>query len=162
MSNTAKKHIRLLKPPTITNKRASFEYSLLDKYVAGLALTGTEIKSIRGGKVNIQQAYCVFAHQELFVRDMHIGHYAFGNLHNHNETRVRKLLLHRRELDKLMKSKQKGLTIIPIQLFVNPAGLAKLEIALARGKKLYDKRQSIKEKDLQREAARQYRHRALG
>ena len=161
MSSATKKHTRLPKTPTIKNRRASFEYSLLDKYVAGLVLTGTEIKSIRGGKANLQQAYCVFTRQELFVKDMHIGQYAFGNLHNHDETRVRKLLLHRRELGKLMKSKQKGLTIIPIQLFVNPAGLAKLEIALARGKKLYDKRQAIKEREIQRQSERQYRRHAL-
>ena len=142
------------KIPTIQNRRARFEYTLLDKYVAGLALTGTEIKSIRSGTVHMQQAYCVFMDQELFVKEMHIGHYVFGNQRNHVETRVRKLLLHRRELNQLGKSREKGLTIIPVQLFINPSGLAKLEIALARGKKLYDKRQSIKEREILRQHRR--------
>ena len=135
---------------TIKNRRASFEYTFLDKYVAGLVLTGTEIKSIRAGKVSLQEAYCYFLHGELWVKSMHIAPYAQGNSYNHVATRVRKLLLHRKELNKLMKNKEKGLTIIPMQLFISERGLAKLQIALAKGKKLYDKRHSIKERDVQR------------
>lgn len=141
---------------TIKNRRASFEYTFLDKYVAGLVLTGTEIKSIRASKVSLQEAYCYFFRGELWIRDMYIAPYTQGNIHNHTETRVRKLLLHGKELNKLMRNKEKGLTIIPTQLFINARGLAKLEIALAKGKKLYDKRQDIKERDLQRALRRSH------
>ena len=140
----ATKHI------AIKNKRASFEYTFLDKYVAGMVLTGTEIKSIRTGKVSLQDAYCYFSKGELWAKGMHIAAYAQGNIYNHVENRARKLLLHRKELNKLMRNKEKGMTIIPIQLFIDERGLAKLQIALAKGKKLYDKRQSIKERDLER------------
>lgn len=143
-SNSTKQHL------TIKNRRASFEYNFLDKYVAGMVLTGTEIKSIRTGKASLQEAYCYFSHGELWIKNMHIAAYERGNIYNHVENRERKLLLHKKELNKLMRSKEKGLTIIPIQLFINGRGLAKLQIALAKGKKLYDKRQSIKERDLQR------------
>ncbi|MEM7382967.1 MAG: SsrA-binding protein SmpB [Bacteroidota bacterium] len=141
---------------TIKNRRASFEYTFLDKYVAGLVLTGTEIKSIRASKVSLQEAYCYFLRGELWVRGMHIAPYTQGNIYNHAETRVRKLLLHSKELSKLMRNKEQGLTIIPIQLFINARGLAKLEIVLAKGKKLYDKRQSIKERALQRAMRRDH------
>ncbi|MHA7877979.1 MAG: SsrA-binding protein SmpB [Bacteroidota bacterium] len=134
----------------VKNRQASFEYTFLHKYTAGIVLTGTEIKSIRAGQVSLQEAYCYFSHGELWVKGMHIAVYAQGNIHNHVENRVRKLLLNRRELNKLMRNKEKGLTIIPIQLFINERGLAKLQIALAKGKKLYDKRQHIKERDLER------------
>jgi SsrA-binding protein len=144
------KHKKAPKNIAIKNKRASFEYTFLDKYVAGIVLTGTEIKSVRAGKVSLQEAYCHFSGGELWVQGMHIATYAQGNIYNHVETRERKLLLNRKELNRLMRNKEKGLTIIPIQLFMNERGLAKLQITLAKGKKLYDKRQCIKEKDLAR------------
>lgn len=134
----------------IKNKRASFEYTLLDKYVAGIVLTGTEIKSVKAGKVSLQEAYCYFFRGELWIKGMYIAPYAQGNIHNHDESRERKLLLNRKELDKLFRNKEKGFTIIPMQLFVNERGLAKLQIALAKGKKLHDKRQQIKEREVKR------------
>ena len=139
-------------PPNIAikNRKASFEYTFLDKYVAGIVLTGTEIKSIRAGKASLQEAYCYFSKGELWVKSLHIAAYEQGNIYNHVETRARKLLLNRKELNKLMRSQEKGLTIIPIQLFINERGLAKLQITLAKGKKLHDKRQSIKERELKR------------
>ena len=138
----------------IKNKLASFEYTLLDKYIAGIILTGTEIKSIRAGKVSLQESYCYFSRGELWAKGMHIAAYAHGNINNHVENRERKLLLNSKELNKLMRNKEKGLTIIPVQLFINERGLAKLQIALAKGKKLYDKRQHLKERDLERAARR--------
>jgi len=138
----------------IKNKQASFSYTFLDKYVAGIVLTGTEIKSIRAGKVSLQESYCYFSGGALWVKGMHIAAYTQGNIYNHVENRERKLLLNKKELRKLMRNKEKGLTIIPVQLFINERGLAKLQIALAKGKKLYDKRQSIKERDLARAAQR--------
>lgn len=148
----AEKKSRFTNKVNIRNKRASYEYEFIDKYVAGIMLKGTEIKSIREGKVNLADGYCVFFKDELFVKNIHISPYKQGTHFNHEPTRERKLLLHKRELHKLkQKSEEKGLSIVPIKLFTNARGLAKLEIALARGKKLYDKRQSIKEKDLKRE-----------
>lgn len=148
----AEKKSRFTNKVNIRNKRASYEYEFIDKYVAGIMLKGTEIKSIREGKVNLADGYCVFLKDELFVKNIHISPYKQGTHFNHEPTRERKLLLHKRELHKLkQKSEEKGLSIVPIKLFTNVRGLAKLEIALARGKKLYDKRQSIKEKDLKRE-----------
>lgn len=139
----------------IKNKKASYEYTFLEKFTAGLILTGTEIKSIREAKANIADAYCVFRDSELFIINMHIAEYTFGNIYNHDPKRDRKLLLGKRELKKLkVKLNDKGLTIIPTLLFINEKGLAKLNIALAKGKKLYDKRESIKNKDLQREKSR--------
>lgn len=139
----------------IRNKKASFEYTFIDKYIAGIVLTGSEIKSIRLGKVNLQDAYCTFLKGELFVKDLHISPYAMAKEIYHEPKRERKLLLNKRELRKLeTKNKEKGLTIIPIRIFLNERGLAKLEIALAKGKKLYDKRENIKDKDLKRELDR--------
>jgi SsrA-binding protein len=139
----------------IKNKRASFEYEFLEKYVAGIQLFGTEIKSIREGKANLTDAYCYFRGGELWVQGMHIAEYWWGTCNNHDPKRERKLLLTRKELNKLeRKSQDKGLTIIAIQMFLNERGFAKLEIALARGKKLYDKRQDIKNKDAKRELDR--------
>jgi len=139
----------------IRNRKASFEYAFLDKYVAGMQLTGTEIKSIREGKANINEGFCVFNREELFVRNMHIAHYFDGTYNNVEEKRDRKLLLNRNELSKLQnKLKDQGLTIIPLRLFINEKGYAKLEIALAKGKKLFDKRQDIKKKDIDREMSR--------
>ena len=144
------KQKKVAKNIAIKNKRASFEYMLLAKYVAGIVLTGTEIKSIRAGKVSLQESYCYFSKGELWVKGMHIAAYAQGNMYNHVENRERKLLLNSKELHKLMRNKEKGMTIIPVQLFINERGLAKLQIALAKGKKLYDKRQRIKARDLAR------------
>ncbi len=136
----------------IKNKRARFEYQIQDQFIAGLALTGTEIKSIRMGKASLQEGYCVFSGQELWVQGMHIAPYKHGTIHNHEPRRKRKLLLNKRELKKLRKATQeKGATIIPLRLFINNRGLAKLEIAVAKGKKLYDKRQDIRKKEEQRE-----------
>ena len=139
----------------IKNKRASFEYFLLDKLVAGIALTGTEIKSIRAGKANLSDSYCVFKENEMFVVGMHISEYENGTYNNHDPKRDRKLLLTKKELRK-MKSKvnEKGLTIVPVVMFINENGLAKLEIALAKGKHYFDKRESLKEKQTKREMER--------
>lgn len=139
----------------IRNKKASFEYHFLETHIAGISLTGTEIKSIRLSKASLQEAYCYFNDGELYVKSMHISSYEQGTHYNHDPLRDRKLLLKKRELKKLEESlKDKGLTIIPTRLFINDRGLAKLEIALAKGKKLYDKREDIKEKDVKRELAK--------
>lgn len=139
----------------IKNKKAVFEYHLLDKYTAGIQLTGTEIKSIRANKANLSDSYCAFLRDELWVKEMHIAQYTYGSYNNHEPKRDRKLLLNRQELKKLsVKIKQGGLTIVPIRLFINERGLAKLEIALAKGKKLYDKREDLKRKDAKRDIER--------
>ncbi len=136
----------------IKNKRANFDYEILDRYTAGIQLFGTEIKSIRDGKASLTETYCTFINNELWVRNMNISTYFFGTYNNHEPRRDRKLLLQRKELNKLVRAtKETGNTIIPIKLFVNEAGLAKMEIGLARGKKMHDKRQSLKEKDDRRE-----------
>lgn len=140
----------------IKNKKASFEYFLIDEYDAGLVLTGTEIKSIRDGKANLTDAYCVFIGNELFVRQMHVSEYRFGSYMNHPAKRDRKLLLTRRELRKLQaRTKEKGYTIVPVLLYVDDRGYAKLKIALARGKKFFDKRQTIKDNDTRRDMQRE-------
>ena len=140
----------------IKNKKASFEYFFVEEYTAGIQLTGTEIKSIREGKANLTDSYCSFNGTELFVKNLHIAEYTFGGAHyNHEPKRERKLLLNKRELKKLFsKTKEKGLTIVPTLLFVNDKGLAKLDIAMAKGKKLYDKRETIKTKDTKRDMDR--------
>lgn len=138
----------------IKNKKATFQYEIIEKLVAGIQLLGTEIKSIRGGKAALTDSYCSFFHNELYVK-MYIGEYSHGGYVNHDPRRERKLLLKKRELDKLEKKvKNTGLTIIPLRLFVNERGLAKLEIALSRGKKMADKRQDLKEKDTKKELDR--------
>lgn len=140
---------------TYKNKKASFRFEFIDKYVAGMVLTGTEIKSIRDGKINFSDSYCVFRESELWVTGIHIAEYYFGTINNHEPKRDRKLLLTSRELGKLQKKvTEKGLTIVPVQLIINEKGLAKLEIALAKGKKLHDKREDIKTKDNKREMER--------
>lgn len=155
MKNTQQKEKNQIE---IKNKKAAFEYFLIDDYTAGLVLTGTEIKSIRDGKANLSDAYCVFIGNELFVRDMHISEYRFGSYLNHPAKRDRKLLLNRKELRKLQnKLKERGFTIVPIMLFVDSRGYAKLDISLAKGKKFYDKRESIKEKDSRRDLERELR-----
>lgn len=140
---------------SIKNKKAHHEYFLLQEFTAGIQLTGTEIKSIRDGKASIVDGYCSFIGTELFVRNMHIAEYTMGTHYNHDPKRDRKLLLTKKELKKLLtKVKEKGLTIIPIELFINERGLAKLTIALAKGKHSYDKRETLKQKDISREIER--------
>ena len=139
----------------IKNRRASFDYEFLETYTAGIQLVGTEIKSIRAGKCSLQDAYCFFVGNELFVRGMNIALYHWGTWNSHEPVRDRKLLLNRKELRHLQQAdKQKGLTIVAVKLFIADNGFAKLVIALAKGKKEYDKRQSIKEKDVRREMDR--------
>ena len=150
-----KKKSRFSDNVNIRNRKASFEFEFIDKWVAGLVLQGTEIKSIREGRASLQEAYCYFNGDELFVKSMNISPYAQASQFNHDPLRERKLLMKKAELQKLKaKSEEKGLTIIPTKLFINAKGLAKMEIALGRGKKLHDKRDSIKEKDLKREMDR--------
>lgn len=139
----------------IKNKRASFDYEFIEKYVAGIVLLGTEIKSIRLSKVSMNDAYCHFIDDELYIKNLSISEYDFGSINNHEVRRERKLLLSRRELNKLeRKLKESGLTVVPTRIFLNANGLAKMEIALARGKANYDKRQSLKSKDAEREMDR--------
>ena len=139
----------------LRNKRASHDYEFLETYTAGIVLSGTEIKSIRAGKASLVDTYCYFHRGELFVRGMHIAEYWWGSYNNHDPKRDRKLLLQRKELNKLQrKSQEKGLTIIAFRLFINDRGLAKVDIALARGKKEYDKRETLKLKDAKREMDR--------
>ena len=139
----------------IKNKKASHFYEFLDKYIAGIVLTGTEIKSIRLGKASIVDTYCFFSNGELFLRGMHISEYWWGNLNNHDPLRDRKLLLTKKELRKIeRKTKESGLTIIATKVFINEKGLAKAEIAVARGKKEFDKRESLKREDASREMDR--------
>jgi SsrA-binding protein len=139
----------------IRNRQAGFEYELLDKYVAGMVLTGTEIKSIREGKVNLQDGYCYFNNGELYTKGINITPYAQGTHYNHEATRERKLLLKRSEIKKLEgRTEEKGLTLVPTRLFINERGIAKLEIAVAKGKKLHDKRDSIRDREAKRELDR--------
>ncbi|MGC3978905.1 MAG: SsrA-binding protein SmpB [Paludibacteraceae bacterium] len=143
---------------TIKNKRATFDYEILDRFTAGIQLLGTEIKSIRDGKANLTETYCTFLNSELWVKNMNISTYFFGTYNNHEPRRDRKLLLTKRELTKLIRgTKETGFTIVPIKMFINEKGLAKLEIALAKGKKTYDKRQTLKEKDDRREMDRAFK-----
>ncbi len=149
------KKLDIQKTVNIQNRKAAHEFHFIDKYTAGVVLKGTEIKSIRQGKVNMQDAFCMFLNNELVVRNLHISEYERGNIHNHNPKGDRKLLLNRRELNKLEKAlDQNGMTIVPSRVFINEKGWAKIEIALARGKRLYDKRETLKEKDAQRELER--------
>tara|TARA_X000000368_G_C22913404_1_gene659669 strand:- start:35 stop:499 length:465 start_codon:yes stop_codon:yes gene_type:complete len=142
----------MLKKINIQNKRAKFEYNLLDKYVAGIVLTGSEIKSIRGSKASISNSFCEFNNEnELFIINMSIEEYNHGSNYNHKPKQSRKLLLNKNELKKLFKEvNNSGLTIIPLKLFINENGYAKIQICLAKGKKLYDKREAIKERDNKR------------
>lgn len=132
----------------IQNKKARFEYHLEDKFVAGIQLTGTEIKSIRNSKASIMEAYCVFENGEVFIRNMHIAAYENGSFYNHKPRGDRKLLLNKKEINKIEKFlKVKGNTVVPLRIYISEKGWAKLEIATAKGKKLHDKRQDLKEKD---------------
>lgn len=140
----------------IKNKRARFEYEIIDTYTAGIVLTGTEIKSIRDSKASIAESFCEFSDKgELFVINMTIEEYLYGTYYNHKPKAERKLLLNKRELKKLQKEvSTKGMTIVPLRLYINDNGLAKIEIALAKGKKLYDKRDTIKDRDVKRDLDR--------
>jgi SsrA-binding protein len=139
----------------ISNRSATFHFAIEQKFVAGMVLSGTEIKSLRQGKANFNDSFCVLHKGELFVRSLHIAIYNFGTANNHDPVRERKLLLTRRELKKIeTKTKEKGYTIIPLKIFMSESGYAKIEIALAKGKKTHDKRDSIKEKDAQRDLKR--------
>ena len=138
----------------ILNKKAKFEYIILDRYTAGIVLYGTEIKSIREGKASLVDSYCAVEHGEMYVKQMHIAEYRFGSYANHEAKRDRKLLLQRKEIRKLEKAtKDTGKTIVPLCLFINEKGLAKMEIALCQGKHTYDKRQSLREADDKRQIA---------
>jgi SsrA-binding protein len=139
----------------IKNKKASHDYEFIEKFVAGIVLSGTEIKSIRLGKATLADSYCFFNNGELFIKGMHIAEYWWGNLNNHDPLRERKLLLTSRELRKIeRKIKESGLTIIVIKVFISGRGLAKAEIAISKGKKEYDKRETLKRKDASREMDR--------
>lgn len=141
------------------NKKASYNYFILDAFEAGIVLQGTEIKSVRANKVNIVDAHCIIRRDEMFIVNMHIGKYAQGNIFNHDETRQRKLLLHKKEIVKINnKMMQNSLTVVPLKVYMEK-GLCKVEIALAKGKKNYDKRQSLKEKDDKRNLARSMKER---
>ena len=144
-----------MKSVEIKNKRAKFDYKWLDTYTAGLQLVGTEVKSIRMGKASIAEAYCYMTGGELFIKGMNVTEWSHGNIFNHDPIRERKLLLSRRELDKIDKAlKDQGTTVVPTKLFISEKGWIKLNIAVAKGKKNYDMRQSLKEKDAKRDLAR--------
>ena len=139
----------------IKNRQAYFEYYIDDKYVAGMVLTGTEVKSLREGKASFNDSYCIFQKEELWIRSFHISEYSHGTVNNHDPVRERKLLLNKRELKKLqLKIKEKGYTVVPLRLFFNDKNLAKLEIGLAKGKKMHDKRDTIRQRDTEREMKR--------
>ena len=139
----------------IKNRKASYSYQLIDKYTAGIVLLGTEIKSIRNNQANISDAHCIYIDNEMWVKNLHIDEYSNSGHKNHEPKRARKLLLNKLELNKIeTKVKEKGMSIIPLRLFSNEKGKVKLEIALAKGKKTFDKRESIKEKDIKRDIQR--------
>lgn len=143
----------------IKNKRATFDYEFIDTYTAGIVLTGTEIKSIRAGKASLVDTYCYFTNGELWVKNMYVALYMEGSYNNHIERRERKLLLNRKELRNLeADTKAPGFTIVPVKLYINEKGLAKLDIALAKGKHEYDKRQSMKDKEAKMEMKRAFLH----
>ena len=143
---------------TIKNKRASFDYELLETFTAGLVLTGTEIKSIRLGKASLVDTFAIVEHGEVWVKNMYVAEYFFGTYNNHAPCRDRKLLLNRKEIRRLQTAaKDRGFTLVPTRLFINERGLAKLVLAIARGKKEYDKRQSIRERDDRREMDRMFK-----
>lgn len=143
------------KEVNIKNKRASFDYAIGDTYTAGIVLTGTEIKSIRDGKASLADTFCFVEKGEVWVKNMYVAEYFYGSYNNHSARRDRKLLLNRKEIARMEKSgKEAGFTIVPLRLFINERGLAKLVVGIARGKKEYDKRQSIKEREDKRDMAR--------
>jgi SsrA-binding protein len=143
---------------SIRNKRATYDFEILDTYIAGIVLTGTEIKSLRLGKASLTDCYCYFNNGELFVRGMNISEYHWGTYNNHMPKRDRKLLLNRKELLKLQRSLQdKGLSVVGLKLFINERGLAKLQIGLGKGRKSFDKREYIKERDARKEISQVFR-----
>ncbi len=147
-----KKSDRFSKSITIKNKKARFEFNFVETLETGIVLQGSEIKSIREGKVSLQESYCHVRNGEMFIKGMTIAQYAESTYDNHEPNRERKLLLHRKEIKKFKeKSEEKGLTIIPTKLYINNRGFAKIEIALAKGKKLFDKRHDLKTKELKKE-----------
>ncbi|MCB0727290.1 MAG: SsrA-binding protein SmpB [Ignavibacteriae bacterium] len=137
-----------------TNRKANFEYEILNKYEAGIVITGTEVKSLREGKVNLQESYGRIINDEVWIINSHINEYKYGNINNHEPTRNRKLLLNKREIRKIRQQLQeKGLTLVPLKIYFK-GSLVKVEIGIARGKKLYDKRESIKKRDIERNLSR--------
>ena len=145
-----------MKDINIKNKKAFFEYQILDKFIAGIELKGTEIKSIREGKATITEGFCFFKNNELWIKGMHITEYKLGTYANHEPKRERKLLLNNQELNKISKKIQdQGITIVPLRLFISKKGWAKIEISTAKGKKLHDKRNTIKERDIKRDIERE-------
>jgi SsrA-binding protein len=141
----------------LSNSKAYYEYAFKEKYIAGLVLSGTEIKSLRAGKASFNDSYCIFDKGELFVKSLHISEYTFGSIHNHEPLQERKLLLQKKELRKLEnKLKEKGYTIIPLKIFISEKGFAKMEIGLGKGKKIYDKRETIKSRENDRDVKRKY------
>lgn len=157
--NKEEEQIRKKSPVSIRNKKASFEYFFVETYTAGIVLTGTEIKSIRLGKASLVDSYCYIHNGEIWVKGMNISPYFFGSYNNHEAKRDRKLLLTKREIHKLQEAtKQVGFTIVPTLVFIDAKGRAKVDIALAKGKKEYDKRQTLKEKEDRREMDRAMKH----
>ena len=157
--NKEEQEIRKKSPVQIRNKKASFEYFFVDTYMAGIVLTGTEIKSIRLGKASLVDAYCVIINGEMWLKGMNVSPYFYGSYSNHESKRDRKLLLTRREINRLQEAlKQVGYTIIPTLVFIDEKGRAKVDIALAKGKKMYDKRQSLKDKEDRREMDRAFKN----
>ena len=141
----------------LSNRKAYYEYNIEAKYIAGMVLTGTEIKSLRAGKASFNDSYCIFHQGELFVKSLHISEYNFGTHYNHEPLQERKLLLNKKELRKWEnKIKEKGYSIIPLKIFINSKGLAKMEIGLGKGKKIFDKRETIKSRESDREVKRKY------
>lgn len=141
----------------LSNRKAYYEYNIEAKYIAGLVLSGTEIKSLRAGKASFNDSYCIFHKGELFVKSLHISEYNFGTHYNHEPMQERKLLLNKKELRKWEnKIKEKGYTIVPLKIFISEKGLAKMEIGLGKGKKIYDKRETIKSRESDREVKRKY------
>ncbi len=141
----------------LSNRKAYYEYNIEAKYIAGLVLTGTEIKSLRAGKASFNDSYCIFNKGELFVKSLHISEYNFGTHYNHEPLQERKLLLNKKELRKWEnKIKEKGYTIVPLKIFISEKGLAKMEIGLGKGKKIYDKRETIKARESDRDVKRRY------
>jgi SsrA-binding protein len=141
----------------ISNRKAYYEYNIEAKYIAGRVLSVTEIKSLRGGKASFNDSYCIFNKGELFVKSLHISEYNYGTIYNHEPMQERKLLLHKKELRKLEnKIKEKGYTFVPLKIFITGKGLAKMEIGLGKGKKIYDKRETIKARESDREVKRKY------
>ena len=141
----------------ISNRKAYFEYFFEATYVAGLVLSGTEVKSLRAGKASFNDSYCIFQKGELYIKSLHISEYAFGTYTNHEPMQERKLLLNKKELKKLeLKTKEKGYSIIPLKIFISEKGWAKVELGLGKGKKSYDKRETIKQRETERDVKRKY------